>query len=163
VRCPDELSLANGVQLSILRLEGAQSSSSSSGIESCRSECPGWLIAVLDMHGMVCVRWRWCMTLPRSKSKALQKREFNSQTFENGILFNHPCPQMGLFSSFFCVFGEGLIQALVLKKGGVLFELVQIPRGFGRSSLDRQSGTVLYGSKQKGVCWINRKFPVGEL
>ena len=24
-----------------------------------------------------------------------------------------------------------------------------------------ESGTVLYGTNQKGVCWINRKFPVG--
>ena len=48
-----------------------------------------------------------------------------------------------------------------VKKGGVLFELVQIPMGVGGASLARPSGTVLYGTKQKGVCWINRKFPVG--
>ena len=53
VRCPDEFSRAIGVQLSVLRVEGAQLSSSSSGTESCRSECPDLPITVLDMYGMV--------------------------------------------------------------------------------------------------------------
>jgi hypothetical protein len=54
VVCPEELRNARGVQLRNLRLEGAHSISSSSGIEACRRECPCWPTTVLEMHGMVC-------------------------------------------------------------------------------------------------------------
>ena len=54
VVCPKELRNARGVQLRNLRLEGAHSISSSSGIEACRRECPCWPTTVLEMHGMVC-------------------------------------------------------------------------------------------------------------
>ena len=49
-----------------------------------------------------------------------------------------------------------------VKKGGVLFELVQIPLGVGGAKPCATIGTVLYGTKQKGVCHerhgMSRKF-----
>ena len=75
VWCSNELSLPLGVQLIVLRLEGAQSSSSSWGIESCRRECPGWPSTVRDMQAKVCVE---CARLCRT-------RKSSTVGFENQI------------------------------------------------------------------------------
>jgi hypothetical protein len=62
---PKELRNALSVQVIVLRLWDAQSSSSSSGIEACRRECQGWPSNVLDMQSKICVAWHWCNAMPR--------------------------------------------------------------------------------------------------